>query len=88
MLRLSRSDEEAVRDFQAKHTAAAQCGFGRLLRSPSVWEDIVKCILLCNCGCAAPSPCVAPSLGYVPGTRSLTISSIMLLQLGPDAADE
>lgn len=50
MLRLSPADEEAVGSFQAMHAKAKQENFGRLLRSPTAWEDVVKCILLCNCG--------------------------------------
>lgn len=55
MLRLSEEDKAAVEGFQKLHKAAKKEGFGRLLRSPTVWEDLVKCILLCNCGQAPPS---------------------------------
>ena len=50
MLRLSEEDTHAVEQFQAKHDQAQREGFGRLFRAPTVWEDAVKCILLCNCG--------------------------------------
>ena len=50
MLRLEKGDAAAVRGFQKLHAKAKKEGFGRLLRSPTVWEDLVKCILLCNCG--------------------------------------
>lgn len=50
MLRLSSDDEAAVKGFQSMHSQAKKECFGRLLRSPTVWEDLVKCILLCNCG--------------------------------------
>ncbi|XP_039004269.1 uncharacterized protein LOC120131330 isoform X2 [Hibiscus syriacus] len=61
MLRLSESEENNVRKFQsvveALHTEekdelATQClrSFGgRVFRSPTLFEDMVKCILLCNC---------------------------------------
>lgn len=48
MLRLTERDEKDVRDFQNIHQQAKQKGFGRLFRSPSLFEDIVKSILLCN----------------------------------------
>jgi 3-methyladenine DNA glycosylase/8-oxoguanine DNA glycosylase len=50
MLRLAEADFEAVAAFQALHAAARAEGFGHLLRSPSMWEDAVKSITLCNCG--------------------------------------
>ncbi|CAL1379585.1 unnamed protein product [Linum trigynum] len=49
MLRLKPEDETAVRQFQNLCPDAGQTGFGRLFRSPSLFEDAVKCILLCNC---------------------------------------
>lgn len=50
MLRLNGRDMQAVTAFQESHEEARKVNFGRLLRSPTVWEDLVKCILLCNCG--------------------------------------
>jgi hypothetical protein len=49
MLRLSEEDERAVQEFQAMHAAAREAGFGRIFRSPTLFEDMVKCMLLCNC---------------------------------------
>nr|CAB3458840.1 unnamed protein product [Digitaria exilis] len=49
MLRLSEEDGAAVAEFQAMHAAAREAGFGRIFRSPTLSEDMVKCILLCNC---------------------------------------
>ncbi|CAL5085176.1 unnamed protein product [Urochloa decumbens] len=49
MLRLSEEDGAAVAEFQAMHAAARETGFGRIFRSPTLFEDMVKCILLCNC---------------------------------------
>ncbi|RLN36457.1 uncharacterized protein C2845_PM03G14980 [Panicum miliaceum] len=49
MLRLSEEDWAAVAEFQAMHAAAREAGFGRIFRSPTLFEDMVKCILLCNC---------------------------------------
>ncbi|KAI5008541.1 hypothetical protein ZWY2020_009589 [Hordeum vulgare] len=49
MLRLSEEDDRVVAAFQAMHAAAREAGFGRIFRSPTLFEDMVKCILLCNC---------------------------------------
>jgi len=46
---LSEEDGAAVAEFQAMHAAAREAGFGRIFRSPTLFEDMVKCILLCNC---------------------------------------
>ncbi|XVF33869.1 hypothetical protein REPUB_Repub18cG0008800 [Reevesia pubescens] len=50
MLRISNKDERDVREFQKLHASAKEKGFGRIFRSPSFFEDVVKSILLCNCG--------------------------------------
>ena len=49
MLRLSEEDDRVVAEFQALYAAAREAGFGRIFRSPTLFEDMVKCILLCNC---------------------------------------
>ncbi|KAF0907345.1 hypothetical protein E2562_015844 [Oryza meyeriana var. granulata] len=49
MLRLEEEDGRAVAEFQAMHAVAREAGFGRIFRSPTLFEDMVKCILLCNC---------------------------------------
>ncbi|XP_027108112.2 uncharacterized protein [Coffea arabica] len=49
MLRLSEEDNRTVRDFQEIHTEAKEREFGRIFRSPTLFEDMIKCILLCNC---------------------------------------
>ncbi|XP_074365085.1 uncharacterized protein LOC141706169 isoform X2 [Apium graveolens] len=49
MLRLSQEEEHNVREFQEMYSEAKKKGFGRLFRSPTLFEDMVKCILLCNC---------------------------------------
>uniref|UniRef100_A0A7N2QY19 Uncharacterized protein n=1 Tax=Quercus lobata TaxID=97700 RepID=A0A7N2QY19_QUELO len=49
MLRISEGDERNVREFQNMHPEAKKKGFGRLFRSPTLFEDAVKSILLCNC---------------------------------------
>ncbi|KAK9286082.1 hypothetical protein L1049_014462 [Liquidambar formosana] len=50
MLRLSDTDERSVREFHSICAEAKDRGFsGRLFRSPTLFEDMVKCILLCNC---------------------------------------
>ncbi|XP_057986484.1 uncharacterized protein LOC131170727 [Hevea brasiliensis] len=45
MLRLS----EILKDFYKKHPEAKKEEFGRLFRSATLFEDAVKCFLLCNC---------------------------------------
>ncbi|KAK7246074.1 hypothetical protein RIF29_40932 [Crotalaria pallida] len=52
MLRLSEAEEKAVTEFS--NMSGCGCGAdrsfcGRVFRSPTLWEDMVKCILLCNC---------------------------------------
>ncbi|XP_071736988.1 uncharacterized protein [Rutidosis leptorrhynchoides] len=49
MLRLSESEERNVREFQDVYDEAKISGFGRIFRSPTLFEDMVKCILVCNC---------------------------------------
>ncbi|KAK2974848.1 hypothetical protein RJ640_027899 [Escallonia rubra] len=49
MLRISQKDEKDVQDFQSLHREARKRGFGRLFRSPTLFEDAVKSLLLCNC---------------------------------------
>nr|XP_033517421.1 uncharacterized protein LOC104117102 [Nicotiana tomentosiformis] len=49
MLRLSDKDEEDVRDFHKLHPEAEAKGFGRLFRSPTLFEDIAKSLLLRFC---------------------------------------
>ncbi|XP_058215364.1 uncharacterized protein LOC131326559 isoform X2 [Rhododendron vialii] len=49
MLRLSAAEEASVKEFQKMHGEAKERGFGRVFRSPTLFEDMVKCILLCNC---------------------------------------
>ncbi|CAH8359745.1 unnamed protein product [Eruca vesicaria subsp. sativa] len=48
MLRISAEDERDVTEFQQLHEDAKKNGFGRIFRSPSLFEDMVKSILLCN----------------------------------------
>ncbi|GLJ12147.1 hypothetical protein SUGI_0185440 [Cryptomeria japonica] len=52
MLRLSEMQESEVRGFHALHPEAKAKGFGRIFRSPTLFEDMVKSMLLCNCGWA------------------------------------
>ncbi|KAJ4956250.1 hypothetical protein NE237_013033 [Protea cynaroides] len=49
MLRLSDKENSNVREFHKIHEAAKKGAFGRIFRSPTLFEDMVKCILLCNC---------------------------------------
>ncbi|RDX98846.1 hypothetical protein CR513_18179, partial [Mucuna pruriens] len=48
MLRISDKDEKAVNVFQDLCPPAKEEGFGRIFRSPSLFEDVVKSILLCG----------------------------------------
>ena len=50
MLRLSQGEQQHVLLYQKLDEKAQQEGFGALFRSPTVWEDLIKSILLCNCG--------------------------------------
>ncbi|GFP95052.1 hypothetical protein PHJA_001649600 [Phtheirospermum japonicum] len=49
MLRLSEEENERVIEFHKVHEEAKEMGFGRMFRSPTLFEDIIKCMLLCNC---------------------------------------
>ncbi|KAK7380992.1 hypothetical protein VNO78_33513 [Psophocarpus tetragonolobus] len=49
MLRISDRDENAINEFQNLYPQAKEEGFGRIFRSPSLFEDVVKSILLCYC---------------------------------------
>ncbi|KAJ7942488.1 DNA glycosylase [Quillaja saponaria] len=56
MLRLSETEERAVKEFQKMYNMfnygdnEDERNFsGRVFRSPTLFEDMVKCILLCNC---------------------------------------
>ncbi|KAJ0977538.1 hypothetical protein J5N97_013012 [Dioscorea zingiberensis] len=49
MLRISEENDRAVREFQEMHVPSMERGFGRVFRSPDLFEDMVKCILMCNC---------------------------------------
>lgn len=50
MLRLGEEEEAAVQAFHRVHPEARRSGWGRVFRSPTVFEDCIKAILLCNCG--------------------------------------
>ncbi|KAE8007850.1 hypothetical protein FH972_004413 [Carpinus fangiana] len=53
MLRLSETEERAVREFRKMCINGGEeedrSFVGRVFRSPTLFEDMVKCILLCNC---------------------------------------
>ena len=51
MLSLAPEDAAVVGAFRQLHPEAGEAGFGYMFRSPSLWEDVVKSITLCNCGC-------------------------------------
>ncbi|KAM7509744.1 hypothetical protein LguiB_008619 [Lonicera macranthoides] len=50
MLRISSKDENDVIEFQKMYPEAKTRGFGRLFRSPTLFEDTIKSLLLCACG--------------------------------------
>lgn len=50
MLRLTEADMEVVAALQSMHAGARADNFGHMFRSPTLWEDMVKSITLCNCG--------------------------------------
>lgn len=77
MLRLSSSEQQNVLRFQGLHSVARAEGFGRLFRSPTGWEDLIKSILLCNCGwvplciiCCIGGDMLALMLDVLPGECS------------------
>ncbi|WMV12251.1 hypothetical protein MTR67_005636 [Solanum verrucosum] len=49
MVRLSVEENKRVKQFQEICGEANERGFGRVFRSPTLFEDMVKCMLLCNC---------------------------------------
>lgn len=49
MLRISEDNDQKISAFHKIHDVAKKRGFGRIFRSPTLFEDMVKCILLCNC---------------------------------------
>ncbi|PON38673.1 DNA glycosylase [Parasponia andersonii] len=51
MLRLSEYDERVAREFRELYGEEEEEGsvVGRVFRSPTLFEDMVKCMLLCNC---------------------------------------
>ncbi|OVA06873.1 hypothetical protein BVC80_497g27 [Macleaya cordata] len=49
MLHISEEDERKINEFHKLHPVSKNRGFGRLFRSPTLFEDMVKSILLCNC---------------------------------------
>ena len=50
ILRMRPRDINQIGAFQSMHKNARQDNFGHMFRSPSLWEDMVKSITLCNCG--------------------------------------
>lgn len=50
MLRISTLDDMMVHQFHQIHPLAKESGFARIFCSPTLFEDIVKSILLCCCG--------------------------------------
>ncbi|CAI9783605.1 unnamed protein product [Fraxinus pennsylvanica] len=49
MLRISAQDERDMEEFHKVNPQAKNKCFGRLFRSPTLFEDVIKSILLCNC---------------------------------------
>ncbi|KAK4339820.1 hypothetical protein RND71_041282 [Anisodus tanguticus] len=49
MVRLSVEENKRVKEFSEIYGEAKERGFGRVFRSPTLFEDMVKCMLLCNC---------------------------------------
>jgi 3-methyladenine DNA glycosylase/8-oxoguanine DNA glycosylase len=70
MLRLLDKDTADVAAFHKLQPTAAIEGFGRLFRSPTMWEDMVKSILLCNCGWG----------------RTLTMNKALCTEVGTEGA--
>ena len=66
MLRLRPGDINQVAAFQSIHEDARQEKFGYMFRSPSLWEDMIKSITLCNCGCASQQFWIANVIRTLP----------------------
>ncbi|XP_020585838.1 uncharacterized protein LOC110028359 [Phalaenopsis equestris] len=49
MLRMSDDSDRFIQEFHRIHAGCRERGLGRIFRSPTLFEDMVKCILLCNC---------------------------------------
>ncbi|PKA62875.1 hypothetical protein AXF42_Ash018869 [Apostasia shenzhenica] len=49
MMRISDENDRLIGEFHKVHADCRESGFGRIFRSPTLFEDMVKCILLCNC---------------------------------------
>jgi len=49
MLSISTKDEKDVQEFHKLIPDVGQAGFDRFFRSPTIFEDAVTSILLCNC---------------------------------------
>ncbi|PIN01819.1 DNA-(apurinic or apyrimidinic site) lyase [Handroanthus impetiginosus] len=49
MLRISAKDDKMVEDFHKLVPEAKNAGFARIFRSPTLFEDIIKSLLLCSC---------------------------------------
>lgn len=97
MLRLSEMDSSAVAAFHALHPQAKEEGFGRLFRSPYLFEDMVKSLLLCNCGwgrtlsmaralCELQAELKGPPLGAFSGT-SKQINNVVLPPQTPEGRE-
>ncbi|KAG0453491.1 hypothetical protein HPP92_024795 [Vanilla planifolia] len=49
MMRMSEDNDRIIQEFHRVHADSRERGFGRVFRSPTLFEDMIKCILLCNC---------------------------------------
>jgi hypothetical protein len=58
MLSLAPADVQIVAALHSMHAEAKANNFGHMFRSPSLWEDMVKSITLCNCGCGPAHICL------------------------------
>ncbi|KAI8555739.1 hypothetical protein RHMOL_Rhmol05G0198300 [Rhododendron molle] len=75
MLRLSEVEEASVKEFQKMHGEAKERGFGRMFRSPTLFEDMVKCILSAIANPITVSPMDYIFYGiYTPSLWSRTLS--------------
>ncbi|GER31014.1 DNA glycosylase [Striga asiatica] len=52
MLRISERDDRMVKEFHIRCPEAKETGSAQIFRSPTLFEDIVKTILLCHCSWA------------------------------------
>ncbi|XP_023882098.1 uncharacterized protein LOC111994442 isoform X4 [Quercus suber] len=86
MLRLSEDEERAVREFRNMYNnEKKESSFvGRVFRSPTLFEDMVKCMLLCNCH---PTELANLDEGFLASRCNLGYRASRILKLARDIVE-